>query len=375
LFSEIRITRIYDEYGEFVNQTLSRSAIQLKIPAPNQRKNIPFDVFEIPQGSVVFHPNGPMSYHVVYDNDSRVIEPASGGLRLYSSTMEKRDHSMKHHTIQGNLMILHYGCHYWHFHFETVSQLNLFSQAKIFEKYRDQENHAMSHGPCKDKIYFDILDFFGFHEPLKTWHHTKIDSTALYRVSVTGTLVVTTITFAAGYLPYESNSRFLNQKAMENLHNSRHFRPTDPDDVSYFHRRIFIGREDKGNRGIANMHDVENIFHKYDIYVFNPGVNSTYAKQMFMFSHAELVIGVSGTGFSANIPFCHANNTVMIEIITPKPATGTGRMVATALGAKYYANFTGTYNASDNTKNAQFYLNTTMLDRILFSELSQLDRR
>jgi hypothetical protein len=379
----VEVQRIFDRDSNFVNQSMPADEYIVLPPIDKKDKRFPFDVFIVPNAYYWHHyPNS-----VIKDEQNRVIEPASGPANDFFSPQMFRNTDInfahyKNHTLDGNLLLYRASCQYWHVHIERVTQLLLYQKAGIFERFRGQQNYVnkVHCGGSFSQVHTEIMEFYGFTQLLKDWKEVDMNSHKGFGYQITNnySLITTTTTAAAGYIPIIIAARFMNEKAMENYenHNGR-FRPRNHSDLSYFHRRIFIGRDDKeGSRGILNLRAVEEVLKKYDIYYFNPGVDASYAKQMYVFTHAELVIGVSGTGFSTNIAFCHVNNTILLELIPPMPKTNTGAYVAThALNFKYYYPLKIGYNETKPSPEAPFYLNTTKLDDFLFEALAEQRRR
>jgi hypothetical protein len=375
--SEVEVFRIFDYRDSFVNQTVTGDNNIALPPHGKYDRKIPYDVFVVPK-AYYWHQ---FPYTIITDERNRVIESASGHTHgLFDPHIfrnpEVKFGQHKNRTLHGNLLLVRSSCHYWHFHYEVLSQLMFFHKAGIFERFEGQKNYV-NIIPCiyHAGVYREIMEFYGFRWLFKSWTGMEISAHKGmgYHFAPGYSLITATNTGVAGYLPINVTARFMNEKAMENYRNTEgHFHPSNPNDLSYLHRRIFIGRDDKeGSRGILNFREVEAILKEYDIYYFNPGVDASYAKQMYVFSHAELVIGVSGTGFSTNIAFCHIDSTILIELVPPKVKTFTGQFVADALRFKYYFPLKIGYNATKkDSRDASFYLDVTKLDDFLYEALA-----
>jgi hypothetical protein len=378
--SGLEILRIFDVNGTFVNSSLSADHIHLDdVHKPARR--LPYDVFIAPNG--YYWSKDP---HLVFlDETGRVLEPASGHMsKQYESnhTIDSNGRIGVHpnSTLHGNLLFIRPAGQYWHFHYQTVAQLILYLKSGIFERFKGQNNFV--HQRKTDGIFAEILAFYGFTDLLKGWQPIEPNHKKGFGIQIASnySLIVSSNTGIAGFIPILSTARFLNEKAMEFYYsrpllqsgkrggnNNNNKNGQQQKDRSFFHRRILIGRDDKeGSRGILNLPELQPVLSKYDIYYFNPGVNASYVKQVYVFSHAELVLGVSGTGFSTNIAFCHVNQTILLELIPPTAKTSTGKRVAEALQFKYYYPLSIGYNPSDKTAEASFHVNATELDRWLF---------
>jgi hypothetical protein len=379
----VEVIRIFEYNDHFLNQSMPADKYIALPPLSKGDRRIPFDVFVVPN-AYYWHHN---PHAIIMDEQNRVIEPASGSTNGFFGQQMFRNPEVKfgqdkNHTLDGNLLIYRPSCQYWHVHIEAVTQLMLYQKAGIFERFRGQKNYV-NKVDCgsSNKVHDEIMEFYGFKQLLQDWKVLDLNAKQGFGYQITNnySLITTTTTGAAGYIPMNIATRFMNEKAMENYQNHRaRFHPKDRNDLSYFHRRIFIGRDDKatGSRGILNLPAVEEVLKKYDIYYFNPGVDASYVKQMYIFTHAELVIGVSGTGFSTNIAFCHVNNTILLELIPPAPKTGTGEHVAvTSLGFKYYYPLKIGYNGTSWSPESPFYLNVTKLDNFLFDVLADQRRK
>jgi|EP01040_Poterioochromonas_malhamensis_P014662 hypothetical protein len=367
--SQVTVQRIFGIDGFLINETLPETAITTSGKIP-----IPYDVFQIPSGFFFLN----TFIVVAADKNERIIEPSSGQLFFFYTNKDvSRENTQyityfetKNVTIERNLLFLRENCHYWHFHYETISQLYFYDLAGIFDKYAGQNNSIISPNSCKhDRLTREILKFFGFDKKLDAFGPMLPHSLSRKQgIHTTKNLIISTNTGIAGTVPNLPTVRFIHQKAMENARNNNKFRPKDRSDSSYFHRRIFVDREEGYKRRLTNRHELLQMLAKYDIYDYLPGTNTTYAKQMYLFSHAELVIGPSGTGFSTNIAFCNPNSTVLVEIFPYFPHTGTGIYVSRSLGFKQYYQFKKAYDGEEKTLN--FKVNITALDELLFDILS-----
>lgn len=365
--SQVIVQRIFDKDGSLINKTLPET--EIKTPG---KRPISYDVFQIPSGFFFFN-----MFFVVADKSERVIEPASGHLvHFYISKDGSKEnnfltyHKIENVTLQSNLLFLRESCHYWHFHYEVIAQLYFYDLAGIFDKYAGQNNSIIAPNPCKhDPLYHEILKFFGFDKKLEAFGPMLPQTLSRkHGIHTTKNLIISTNTGIAGTVPNHPTVRFIHQKAMENARAHHKFRPKDRSDTSYFHRRIFVDREEGFKRRLTNRDELLQMLAKYDIYDYLPATNTTYAKQMYIFSHAELVIGPSGTGFSMNIAFCNPNSTVLVEIFPYYTHTQTGIIVSQTLGFKNYHQFRKAYDGEEKTQN--FKVNVTALDELLFDILS-----
>ena len=247
-----KITRIYTNEYEFVNESLSSKNLEnyrLKVTGSGNSKSIPYDVFQIENGYFTFG----NSYRFFYDSSLNLIESASGGYNtVFQQSMLNHLHAPHENvTLVGNYLYVRCSTHYWHFHYETLSQLNLYVKAGIFAAYEGQDNYAMFEGSCGGNLNREILDFYEFLSPLNEWKILKLSKTHTFGAFVHGNFITTTLTAGAGFLPIIPTARFIQGKVIEYYKKTTRFKPVDYSDTSYFHRRIFIGRDDKNTHAAS----------------------------------------------------------------------------------------------------------------------------
>lgn len=359
----LEIYRVFTSDGEFENRTISMENIRLK--------KQDFNIFHIPNGFYYYYD----SSRLFFDENGDVVRPISGHSRKINHIQDLVPTNFANNvngTLYGNLIVIQSMCQYWHFHYETIGQLHLYEVAGVFDRYRNQQTFIHFDSRCiLQGMYREIFRFYGFVDLLQSFRSLK----SFGKVAVTvkgGNIVMSTNT--GRFLPYVSTAQFMNERAIifrESVESTRSKR--EEKDPILKHRRIFIGRDDKKTRGILNMHEMRAMFQRLNIFYFNPAFDGSYFNQVYLFSHAELVIGVSGTGFSTNMAFCDVDSTVLVEIIPKTPATSTGRKVAEALNFAHYHRFTGgTYNTTDSTRQARFHVNVTMLEDYLRHKIDPL---
>lgn len=352
--SQVEVYRIFDTDGTFVNKS---------IPLMNNNlRDQGYDVYHIRNGHYYYF----NKTRIFMDCNANVIKPISGFLHdIYRPKVLQEIPEFsgpEEGLLTGNIFPIQSLCHYWHFHYETIGQLLILQKSGVFERYKGQKNFIHFNAPCLFVgMYREISKFYGLDEVIMDYRAVK----SLYKLSVSiksGNIVMTTNT--AKFLPITPTARFINEKVQTyRLSVASNRTEIERNNSLLSRRRIFIGRDDKNTRGINNMNELMSLLEKWNIYFYNPGLGNSYFNQIYLFSHAELVIGVSGTGFSTNMAFCQVNSTVLIEIIPQTPATSTGYKVANALNFAHYHRFIGgTYNSTDSTRQARFHLNVTMLD-------------
>lgn len=363
--ASIIIERVFDIDGKMINKTLSSDSVMVT----THSGKMPHDLFHIPRGFFFFN-----HFYVVADDQERIIEPASGlsVMRYKASSFVNNPwvssyKKIANISVSGNVLYIRMSCHYWHFHYETIAQLYLYATGHVFERYRGQENYILLTHKCDQELYNEILEFYNFRKRIDEFG-TLITQATVGQGIKTGNLIISTNYAAAGTLPTAETVWFIHNTSREYLSKRDHFRPSSRNDLTYFHRRIYVNREDNFKRRIINILDVMAILQKYDIFLYSPSENASYAKQVYIFSRAELVIGPSGTGFSTNIAFCNPQSTILIELFPYFRHTQTGVIIARTLNFKHYHEFRHAYDGDSNT--LDFKVNTTELDNLLFSVLA-----
>lgn len=233
-----------------------------------------------------------------FDAYNNLIPEVSGDrFKKYHPDTRKQITIKKEITLDKHLLFLNLMDHYWHFHHETLSQIIMYYENKILDKYTP-ENTCLFIGTR--------LNFLKFHEEaIKLLFNIDFlkyeiiypEHDVLYRT--TKDAVTSTKTSVAGVLPTLFTAKYISSKINH---------VEEPLDY------LFIGRDDADHRKCLNQSELIGFLNENGYPFVNCVMTGMpYLDQVNLFKNAKKIIMISGSG-STNQVYCNPKKCHIIYI-------------------------------------------------------------
>lgn len=266
-------------------------------------------------------------FEFAFDSHDNVIPEVSGDrFKKYHPDTRKQISIKKEIILDKHLLFLNLSDHYWHFHHETLSQIIMYYENKILDKYIPENtclfvgtrNKFCSFSKEAIKLLFSI-DFLKY-EIIFPEHDV------LYRTNKN--LITTTKTSVAGALPTLFTAKYISSKI------------THVEEPTNY---LFIGRDDADHRKCLNQSELINFLNENGYPFVNCVMTGTpYLEQVSLFKNAKKIIMIAGSG-PTNQVYCNPKKCHVIYIC-PK----NGRLNCSIIGAKQTNMFYNTLEGYEN---------------------------